>query len=209
MKAKYSTNIMHLSYFLLPFVTASSNAYTLPLNCAPNSGIMTTPTYGITGAIFTVCAQTTIYASSIPIYDVLIDFPHYSSWNTFVYSVDVPANVSCAADVYVGMPMTFHTFGLIPVVNSTSNESITYLEPAAVPPFVGWRFDPGVLGGLVMQAEHVSLLQDLGDGTTEYVSWETYYGAGALAVLVLGGNLQKEFEDQARDLKAWVEGLLS
>jgi hypothetical protein len=209
MKAKYSTTIMRLSYFLLLLIAASTNAYALPLNCASNSGIMTTPTYGTTGAIFTVCAQITIYASPIPIYDILIDFPRYPAWNTFVYSVNVPTNVSGAMDVYVGMPTTFHTFGLIPVLNSTSNERITYLEPAAEPPFVGWRFDPGVLGGLVMQAEHISLLQNLSDGMTKYVSWETYYGAGALTVLTLKENLQKEFEDQARDLKARVEGVLS
>ena len=105
--------------------------------------------------------------------------------------------------------MTFYSSGLIPLLNSTSNERITYLEPDAVPPFVAWRFDPGVLGGLVMQAEHVSLLQDLGDGKTEYVSWETYYGAGALVVLALKGNLQRGFEEQTTDLKARVEGLLS
>ena len=200
---------MHLSSLILSVIATTTNAYTLPLNCAPNSGIMTTPTYGTQGAIFTVCAQATIHASPTPIYDVLIDFPRYSAWNTFVYSVDVPANVSSAADVYVGMPMTFYSSGLIPLLNSTSNERITYLEPDAVPPFVAWRFDPGVLGGLVMQAEHVSLLQDLGDGKTEYVSWETYYGAGALVVLALKGNLQRGFEEQTTDLKARVEGLLS
>lgn len=170
---------------------------------------MTSLTYGTEGAIFTVCAQATIHASPVPIYDVLIDFPRYSAWNTFVYSVDVPANVSSAADVYVGMPMTFHSLGLIPLVNSTSNERITYLEPDVMLPFVAWRFDLGMLGGLVMQAEHVSILHDIGDETTEYVSWETYYGAGALLVLTIKGNLQREFEDQTRDLKARVEGLLS
>ncbi|KAE9378247.1 hypothetical protein N431DRAFT_435416 [Stipitochalara longipes BDJ] len=200
---------MRPSSSLFPLLGTSAKAFTLPLNCAPNNGTMTTPTYGTTGAIFTVCAQTTILSSSLPIYTTLIDFPSYPAWNTFVYAVDVPSNVSSASDVYVGMPMTFHTAGLIPLVNSTSNERITYLEPDAVPPFVGWRFDPGVLGGLVMQAEHVSLLNDLGGGKTEYVSWETYYGVGAVTVLVLRGNLQKEFEDQARDLKARVEGLKS
>ena len=197
---------MRLSSVLLSFLGWSTNASTLPLNCAPNNGTMTTPTYGTTGAVFTVCAQITILSSVCPIYNVLIDFPSYPAWNTFVYSVDIPSNVTSASDVYVGMPMTFHTSGLIPLVNSTSDERITYLEPDAVPPFVGWRYDPGVLGGLVMQAEHVSLLNDLGGGATEYVSWETYYGAGALTVLALRGNLEKEFGDQARDLKARVEG---
>jgi hypothetical protein len=54
----------------------------------------------------------------------------------------------------------------------------------------------------------VSLLQDLGDGTTRYVSWGTYYGAGSLLLDVLvKSNLQKEFEAQGRDLKVRVEAL--
>jgi hypothetical protein len=206
-KMQLSANNMRLSSFLLPLLGTAAKAFNLPLNCAPNNGTMTTPTYGTTGVIFTVCAQITIHSCPLPIYDVLIDFPSYPAWNTFVYAVDVPSNVTSASDVYVGMPMTFYTTGLIPLVNSTSNEQIIYLQPDAVPPFVAWRFDGGVLGGLVMQAEHVSLLNDLGGGETEYVSWETYYGVGALAVLALRGNLQKEFEDQATDLKARVESL--
>jgi hypothetical protein len=68
------------------------------------------------------------------------------------------------------MPMTFHTSGLLSPPNSTSDERITYLKPEAVPPFVVWRFDPGVLGGLVMNAKHVSPLREVGVGRTEYVS---------------------------------------
>jgi hypothetical protein len=198
---------MRFSTIIFLLTLTAPNAYTLPVNCAPNSGIMTTPTYGTTNAIFTVCAQTTIYSPPSPIYNILIDFPRYAAWNTFVYSVDVPSNVSSAEDVSVGMPMTFHTFGLIPVVNSTSNERITFLEPRpdSAPAFIGWRFDLGALGELQMQAEHVSVLHDLGGGTTEYVSWETYYGAGAVTVLLLKGSLQREFDDQARDLKTRVE----
>lgn len=200
---------MHIYHFLPVFfwgLAAASNAILLPLNCDPDNGTMTTPTYGTLGAIFTVCAQNTIIGSPSAVYEVLIDFPLYSAWNTFVYSVDVPANVSSAADVYVGMPMTFHTSGLLGGLNSTSNEQITYLQPNASPPFIGWRFDLGVAGGLVMNAEHVSLLRDVGDGTTEYVSWETYYGIGSVVVSALKSNLQTEFETQARDLKGRVEG---
>lgn len=197
---------MRVSSLLLAIFASSSIAYTLPLSCAPDGDIMTTPSYGTADAIFTVCAQDTINSPPPPIYDVLIDFQCYGDWNTFVYAVDLPVTVSSANNVYVRMPMTFHTHGLLPVLNSTSNERVTYLEPDAMPPFVAWRYDGGLLGGLFMQAEHVSVLQDLGDGTTKYVSWETYYGAGALLVKSLKTNLKKEFEDQGRDLKARVEG---
>ncbi|TVY93583.1 hypothetical protein LAWI1_G001337 [Lachnellula willkommii] len=188
-------------------IAASSNASTLPLNCAPDSGIMTTPDFGTTDAVFTACAQITINSSSSAVYDVLLDFPEYPAWNTFVYSVDLPSNVSSAKDVYVGMPMTFHSSGLLPVINSTSGERITYLEPDAVPPFAAWRYDEGALVATLMNAEHVTVLEDVGDGTTNCVSWETYYGAAALLTLTLKANLQTEFQNQASDLKGRVEGL--
>ncbi|TVY84081.1 hypothetical protein LSUE1_G001526 [Lachnellula suecica] len=182
---------------------ASANAYSLPVNCANNSGIMTTPTYGTTGAVFTVCAQDFINGSPSTVYNVILDFLRYPAWNEFVYYLDLPANVSSAADVYVGMPMTLHTSGLIPGLNTTSDERITYLEPDSNPPWIGWRYDPGAIGGLLMQAEH-----DLGNGSTKYVSWETYYGAGAAGLqLLLGNNLQADFELQGTNLKQRVESL--
>jgi hypothetical protein len=201
---------MRLSTFLLSFVVGPSIGYTLPLDCAVNNGIMTTLTYGTKNAIFTACAQDVLKGSPSQVYEVLLDFPRYPAWNTFCYSVDLPSNVSSAKDVYIGMPMTFHTSGLTPPLNSTSAELITYLELEASPPFAGWRFDPGQVEGLLIQAEHLSVLQDLGNGSTKYVSWETYYGAGSLVLdVLLKSNLQKEFVIQGSDLKARMEALLS
>ncbi|TVY50461.1 hypothetical protein LCER1_G008523 [Lachnellula cervina] len=188
-------------------IATSSNAATLPLNCAPDNGTMTTPSFGTTDAVFTACSQTTIDSAPSAVYGVLLDFPAYRAWNTFVYAVDVPCNVSRAGDVYVGMPMTFHSSGLLLGANSTSGERVTFVEPGAAPPFAAWRYDGGVLGGVVMDAEHVTVLEDLGDGTTNCVSWETYYGVGALLTLALKANLQTEFQNEVRDLKGRVEAL--
>ena len=63
---------------------------------------MTTPTYGTIGAVFTVCANNTIHGSPFLIYEVLIDFPKYGEWDSFVYAVDLPANVTFTRDIYVG-----------------------------------------------------------------------------------------------------------
>lgn len=203
---KSPTTEMKTSSILVALATLS-NSYTLPLMCAPSGTIMSTPTYGSTGAIFTVCSESTIAGPQPPIYNVLIDFNRYSAWNTFVYAVDLPSDVTSASDVYIDMPMTFHTSGLLPGVNSTSDERISYLELENDPSFVGWKFDPGAVGGLLMNAEHVSLLVDLGDGTTKYVSWETYYGALSALTAALKKNLQTEFEAQGRNLKVRVEAL--
>lgn len=59
-----------------------------------------------------------------------------------------------------------------------------------------------------MQAEHINVYNDLGNGQTEYVSWETYYGPMAETLRdLMKPNLQKGFEAQGRDLKARVESL--
>ncbi|TVY36300.1 hypothetical protein LOCC1_G007833 [Lachnellula occidentalis] len=192
---------------LILLIAASSNGSTLPFNCAPDNDTMTTPSFGTTDAVFTACSQITINSSPSAVYEALLDFPRYPDWNTFVYSVELPSNVSSAKDVYIGMPMTFHSSGLLPGINSTSDERITFLEPDVVPPFAAWRYDEGALVGLLMNAEHVTVLEDLGDGTTNCVSWETYYGAGALLTLTLKANLQTEFQNEVSDLKGRVEAL--
>lgn len=145
-----------------------------------------------------------MHAAPSAIYNTLLDFPRYPAWNTFVYAVDLPSGVSSPKDVYVGMSMTFYTTGLVPGVNTTSTEKVTYLQKHAKTPFVGWRSDIEATQE-TMQAEHISVLVDEGRGKTRYVSWETYYGVGSVALLVLRGNLQTEFEKQGVDLKKRVE----
>jgi len=208
-RQNYSTPIVMRFYgFLQAFLLVSlvsSASYEPPLECS--SGIMPTPSYGTEDAVFTVCGNVTINSTPPKIYEVLLDFLRYPAWNTFTYQVDLPANVTSVKDVYVGMIMELHTDGLITGVNTTSTEKVSYLEPHADPPFAGWGDDSGSIGNLVLEAEHISLLRKLPDGTTQHLSWETYYGPGAVAVLVLKDNLQTEFQQQAEDLKKRVESL--
>ena len=93
------------------------------------NGILPTPTYGLTGSLFTVCAEELIAAPVSRIYDTLIDFRNYHIWNSFVIDVKVPATVINPSDVSVGMSMDFTTQGLLPLLNSTSTEIVTVLSP--------------------------------------------------------------------------------
>lgn len=63
---------------------------------------MPTPSYGTDGAVFNICSNLTIAASVEEVYDVLADFGRYHLWNSFVYAVELPANVTCGKDDYVG-----------------------------------------------------------------------------------------------------------
>lgn len=128
---------MHLSLLatapLLTFTLATTIGIPiLPRTCAPDPELMMTPTYGTNNSVFTICAQLTIDGSLSTVYDVVQDFPRYSQWNSFVFNVDLTSgNVSSAKDVYVGMPMTLHTRGLIEGADSTSANVISWLEPVA------------------------------------------------------------------------------
>ncbi|KAJ7467340.1 hypothetical protein B0H11DRAFT_2239320 [Mycena galericulata] len=139
--------------------------------------------------VFTVCTELNISAPLIDVYNAILNFQVYPSWNTFVFAVDLPSNVTTTpTDNYVGMPMTFRAAGLLPPFNTTSNEVSTVLDyvDAAGYSMSAWR-----------------------GGTTLYLSFETYYvGMETAVILPLKDNLQMEFDKQGEDLKAYVEAEL-
>ncbi|KAK7748095.1 hypothetical protein SLS53_001347 [Cytospora paraplurivora] len=166
--------------------------------------VLPTPTYGYTDSVFTVCAEYLINAPAEFIYNTLIDFKSYHLWNTFVVDVQLPSNVTnTPEDVYIGMQMTFTTAGLIPLINTTSAETVTVLDNDA---------DAGYLlnaWGLLPISEHANILVSQGDGVTRYVSYETYYQELLAApILLLRPALQKQFELQGEDLRSYVESLV-
>jgi hypothetical protein len=194
----------------LPTLAHGSPTNWASLHCPSNSAEgLPTPTYGSHQIVFTVCTELNISAPLIDVYNVILDFRAYPSWNTFVFAVDLPSNVTTTpTDDYVGMPMTFHTAGVLPFFNTTSNEVLTVLDYANAAGYSlsAWRYDNG-LGGVGMRAEHPNVLVDVGGGTTRYLSYETYYvGLETVLVGLLKGNLQAAFEKQGAELKAYVEG---
>lgn len=182
------------------------------LHC-PDDDLSTlpTPTYGSEGSIFMACTELIIDAPAQRIYDTLIDFNNYHVWNSFVVEVDVPSDVQeTPDDVYVGMPMVFTTSGLIPLLNTTSDETVSVLQDDSSQGYLmnAWT-GPGTLLGLpFVPAEHPNILTDAGDGKTRYLSYETYYaGLGTPLVLTMKAQLQSEFDQQGLDLKTYVESL--
>lgn len=137
-------------------------------------------------------------------YDALIDYSSYHLWNSFVVDVEVPPGVKTPKDVYVGMPMTLTTSGVVPLINTTSAEVVTDLG-SNLPT---WRSNVTIAGSLVV-AEHPNILVDQGEGITRYVSYETYYkNPLILSLLAARSTLQGLFEQQGKDLKAYVESLV-
>lgn len=175
------------------------------IRCPQDSkSTLPTPTYGDADAVFTVCTEQLINAPSGLVYDALVDFSSYRLWNSFVVDVEVPPGVRTPADVYVGMPMTFVTSGIVPLVNTTSSEVVTVLDEG----LPTWRSNVTMLGAPIT-AEHPNILVDEGGGVTRYVSYETFYkNPIILSLLASRPTLERLFEQQGKDLKAYVESLV-
>ncbi|ORY58383.1 uncharacterized protein BCR38DRAFT_499937 [Pseudomassariella vexata] len=177
------------------------------LRCPSDStSKLPTPNYGSDNAVFMICTETIINASPQAVYNAVLDFKSYDVWNSFVFHVDLPANVTVTPeDVYVGMPMPLHTYGVLPLINTTSDEEMTVLDGCATDGclLTAWRSD--VVG---TKAEHPSIVTDQGNGMSRYISYETYYEAILTpGVWTLKGQLQERFQQQGLDLKAYVEAL--
>lgn len=174
------------------------------MQCSDDSySILPTPTYEDAGGVFTVCAEKLINAPAELIYTTLIDFESYHTWNTFVIDVEVPSNVtSTPEDVYINMPMTFTTTGLLPLINTTSDETISFLDSDVGAGYLLTAWTSQV------PSEHANILVSQGGGVTRYVSYETFYEPLGGAVLLLEKELQKQFEQQGEDLRAYMESLV-
>lgn len=179
----------------------------------PNGdSILPTPTYGDTGGSFTVCAQQDINAPVQAVYDALIDFKSYPVWNTFAFQVDVPANVTTTPqEVYVGMPITQHSTGVIPIINTSDDLIVSVLDDDASQGYLMPAFRSNTsFFGILLPTEHTNVLTSLAAGGTRYVSYQTFYedevGLENLEAL-LRGNLQSGFEQQGVDLKKYVESV--
>ncbi|KAG6360003.1 hypothetical protein INS49_011059 [Diaporthe citri] len=175
------------------------------IRCPQDSkSTLPTPTYGDTDAVFTVCTEQLIDAPLGLVYDALIDYGSYHLWNSFVVDVELSPGVKTPEDVYVDMPMTLVTCGIIPLVNTTSDEVVTVLDKN----LPTWRSNVTVLGALIV-AEHPNVLVDEGGGVTRYVSYETYYKNPLIvSLLAARPTLQRLFGQQGKDLKAYVESLV-
>ncbi|KAI1409433.1 hypothetical protein F5Y13DRAFT_170413 [Hypoxylon sp. FL1857] len=179
------------------------------LHCPEDSSsTLVTPTYGTDGAIFTICTELLINAEPLAGYNPVLDFKSYPRWNSFIIDVALPDNVtSTPADIYVGMAMTFTSNGLIGSLNTTSTEVISLFDPTGASGYLinAWHYDDGI-GGVGSRAEHPNIFVDLGNGSTRYLSYETYYaGWSTSTIALLKDKLQKEWDIQAQDLKAYVE----
>jgi len=165
-----------------------------------NGGILSTPTYGLDGAVFSFCASIEINAPVQDVSNTILNFRNYKEWNTFIYDADVPANIDTPDDVEPGLAVTSYSTGLTPGSNNTGTDVVTFVDR----PFrTAWKNDQ--YQDLIGVSEHVSTFCPMPGGKTRYTHWQTEYMPQSSALLPIKDNFQHQFEVQTRDLKAYVE----
>jgi hypothetical protein len=160
-----------------------------------------------------VFAEATISAPPSAVYMALLDTSTWADWNTFVPSVTInkrPSTSSETVDTRLqkDMALSFHV-NMTSTMTTTSKELVTQVDkvPSTLQPGqttrVIWIMDnkSSMTPRFLLSAERVNEIEDLGDGTCVYRSWETF--GGILAHIVkwkFEQTLQKNFQD-------WVVGL--
>lgn len=170
------------------------------------------------GGFFSVYAEATVAAPPSAVYKTLIDTSTYGDWNNFVSSVAInkrPESDSVSQDALLkkDMVMTF-TVHMSPTSTTQSKELVLQVDDCPSTPELGkktvvrWIManKENYTPKFFLAAERVNEIEDLGDGTCIYRSWETFGGLAARIVKwKFGQGLQKNFEHWVTGLQQYVE----
>jgi hypothetical protein len=168
------------------------------------------------GGFFSVFAEATVAAPPSAVYKTLVDTSTYGKWNTFVSSVAInkrPDPDVQDALLKKDMIMTF-TVHMSPTSTTQSKEHVLQVDDCPSTPQPGkktvirWIManKENYTPKFFLAAERVNEIEDLGDGTCIYRSWETFGGIAARMVKwKFGPGLQKNFEHWVSGLQQYVE----
>lgn len=171
-----------------------------------------------TGGLFSPYSSSTINAPPQAVYEAIIRTSDWPEWNTFIPSVTVNKHSPGSQDPTILAKDTAMTFkvNMTSSVSTQSKELVNVMDP---PPEshpnstgkvtrIGWTMDnkAALVPRFMLAAERVNEIDDLGDGTCVYRTWQTF--GGPIARIVkwkYEQALQDRFDDWVRDLKQFVE----
>ncbi|KAF2679176.1 hypothetical protein K458DRAFT_315372 [Lentithecium fluviatile CBS 122367] len=182
----------------LPVVLSYPSAYN-SINCIGDK-ILPTPTYGLSGANFSVCATINIKAPITVVSNAILDVNNYKNWNTFVYNATPPADVKTAADIKVGQSIVFNSRGIPAGATSVGTDIVTFVQR---PYFAAWKNIENE--AFIGHSEHCFLFAACADGSTQFTHWQTQYGLNAGVIYGLKPDFQRAYEVEANDLKKYAE----
>ncbi|KAJ9629781.1 hypothetical protein H2203_002162 [Taxawa tesnikishii (nom. ined.)] len=181
----------------------------------PDSSTEPRPTPNIpSGGLFSPYGNATINASASAVYHALIDTSTWPQWNTFVPSATIthqPDQAKGSARMVEGTGLLLHV-KMTSSFTTVSKEVVFQVDPPPSPGKVTrvcWHLDNKAIltPRFMLHADRVNEIEDHGDGTCEFRSWETF--GGPLAKIVrwkYEKALQERFRDWVTDMKNYVEG---
>ncbi|VDC05177.1 unnamed protein product [Peniophora sp. CBMAI 1063] len=163
--------------------------------------------------VFSVSSSIVIDAPPSVVWKVILDFPAYKEWNSFVRAQvqldqskkpladqSVPVELGSFLRLSVHLPPTMDDS----VSFTHSDEIVTELDSSNFR--VAWRFLPPIPG--ILNAERWQQLTATDGGKTKFETKETFRGPVAYVVRwMLRDKLQGAFETYADDLKKRSESL--
>ncbi|KAL1302907.1 hypothetical protein AAFC00_003232 [Neodothiora populina] len=197
-------------------ITTADELPRSPVEASTSTHARPTPTIPH-GGLFSPYSAIQIDAPPQAVYDAIVDAASWKQWNSFVPSATIkpPSGSTDTSNMTLNASMTFKvnmTYG----TTTVSKEHVNILDP---PPNtvqsqtghitrICWVLDNKAIitPRFLMHAERVNEIEDRGDGTTIYRTWETF--GGPLARFVkwkYEAMLKDRFKDWARDLKMYVE----
>ncbi|THW18204.1 hypothetical protein D6D23_07780 [Aureobasidium pullulans] len=170
------------------------------------------------GGFFSAYAEATVTAPPSTVYNALIDTSIWGDWNSFVPSVTIVKRSDDEADsidpgIKKDMVLSFEV-NMTPSMTTNSKEIVTHVDecPSGLQPGritrINWIMDNkgSFTPKFILVAERVNEIEDLGDGTCIYRSWETFSGLAARIVKwKFGQALQKNFENWVTGIKQYVQ----
>lgn len=175
-----------------------------------------TPTIPSGGGL-SVFGRATINLPAQNVYDALLDIEKYSEWSTFIKSAKITKRAAgqdkTDGKLQKGTRWHYEVQMSASGRINGSNEMCVEVMPLQVAEehkpattMLRWVYDVPFPVNYFLKAEHVNEITDLGDGTTEYVHWETFSGLGATFVKASAGDwLRKKFNAWPEELKAYLE----
>lgn len=178
------------------------------------------------GGLFSAYAETRINAPPQVVYDAILDVYEWKDWNSFIYGVTITKNPNPhgKADgshkrMTGGTCMIFHrklsddpnekqpsSRQVVTLVEKLKLSSDGHKTPCVTR--IRWQLDNAAAStpGMLLKTERVNEIEEVGDGTTIYRTWEVFAGPVARFVRKRFEMAWRDrFQEMCADLKKWCE----
>jgi len=177
------------------------------------------------GGLFSSYATVRINAPPQVVYDAILNVGEWKEWNSFVYDVKITKNPnphevkgSAHKRMTGGTCMIFYrNLTHDPPEKIEGRQVVTLVEKLKVSSEghshpcvtrIRWMLDNAAITtpGFLLKCERINEIEEVGDGTTVYRTWEVFSGPVARTMRKkFEKNWRDRMQESAQDLKKWCE----